>query len=57
MELHERHQPTTQAKLDIIAAVNQATIKYNLSFGEIWMILMEIGASHSKGLIRMERSK
>ncbi len=56
MELHPRHQPMQQAKLAIMATVTDAVRDHALTFGELWSILSEIGASWSKGMIRQERN-
>lgn len=56
MKLHERHEPTTRAKLAVMDAVGKAVEAYSLTYAELWALLCEVGASWSKGAIREERN-
>lgn len=57
MEQHERERPMTEAKLAISERVTACIDQYDLTYGEIWMILSEIAASWAKMNIRDERKK
>lgn len=56
MQIHPRHQPVTDAKIEIGQAILKAADKYELTYGELTNILAQELAGFSKDQIKKERS-
>lgn len=56
MQIHPRHKPVTDAKIEIGRAILNAAEKYELTYGELTNIIAQELAGLSKDQIKKERS-
>jgi hypothetical protein len=57
MVIHPRCKFEDGARLDIEKAINDASEKYELTYGELWRIFSQISAGYAKYIIRQERGE
>ena len=55
MELHERHEQTARARIEMSDAIGATITKYHLSYGELFASLASVMSDWTKFLVREER--